>query len=163
MSISDVNPYIVTMPPVQGDLMDKFMRLSGRKKDKGQGGSRSQARVATSSNNDERIEKLEEELKKEKDHFTKRVQDIARSEANKVYNQRLEIEPEDGDDPSDVMMDPLRKPRQAVRESKARELRRKSKEEVDSDLYRERRDGPRQRYDPPSRPNYPGTPWENEE
>ena len=162
MSISDANPYIVTMPPVQGagsDLYQKFMKLSGQKRNKKQGNSRSESRVATSSDNGERIEALEKELKKEKDHFTERVQDIARSEANKVYNQRLEIEPEDGDDPSDVMIDPLRGEREAVRESKARALRRNSKEEVDSDLYRERRDGPRQRYDPPSRPNYPGTPW----
>lgn len=161
MSISDVNPYIVTMPPVQGYLMDKFMRLSGQK-DKRQGDSRSQARDDAdhaSSNDAGRIDNLEEELKNVENAIPVLVEDIATSVANRVYNQRLEIT--DPEDPSDVPDDPLREERKAVKDSKARASRRNETEEVRSDLYRERRDGPRQRYNPPSRPNYPGTPWEN--
>ena len=167
MGISDANPYIVTMPPVQGagnNLYKKFMKLSGQKKDKGQGDSRNKARDDadyTSSNGARRIDELEEELKKVETVIPKLVEDIARSVANNVYDQRLQII--DPEDPSDVPDDPLRKERKAVKDSKARASRRNETEEVRSDLYRERRDGPRQRYDPPSRPNYPGTPWENEE
>ncbi len=164
MSISDANPYIVTMPPMQDNFINRFLRLSGQKNNKGQGDSRNTARddaYYASSNDAGRIDELEEELKKVENAIPVLVEDIATSVANKVYNQRLKIT--DPEDPSDVPDDPLRKERKAVKDSKARASRRNETEEVRSDLYRERRDGPRQRYNPPSRPNYPGTPWENEE
>ena len=160
MSISDANPYIVTMPPVQGDLMDKFMRLSGRKKNKGQGDSRNTARddaYYASSNDAGRIDELEEELKKVENAIPKLVEDIARSVANKVYDQRLEIT--DPEDPSDVPDDPLKKERKAVRDSRERRSRRNDTVEVESDRFYERKHGPRQKYTPRSEPNYPGTQW----
>ena len=166
MSVSDANPYIVTMPPVQvpgpSDFLERYLKIIGRKtkKNKGQGDSRNKARDDAddaSSNDGGKIEALEKELKEVETAIPKLVEDIARSVANKVYDERLEII--DPEDPSDVPNDPLREERKAVRDSKESKSRRNKTEEVRSDLYRERKDGSRQRYDPPSGPDYPGTPW----
>ena len=90
----------------------------------------------------------------------KLVEDIARSVANNVYDQRLQII--DPEDPSDVPDDPLRKERKAVRDSRERRSRRNDTVEVESDRFYERKDGPRQKFIERPGPSYPGTPWENE-
>mgnify|MGYP006079637489 CR=1 FL=1 len=162
MSISDVNPYIVTMPPVQGDLMDRLMRLSGRKKDKvPKGDSRGEARSEEDiDHTEESREYLDDRLKEFKEKMIEEMHVIA----NQEIDERMKIKPGNGADHTTV---PSRSERldamDEVQRFRQEEARRRDAAEVEPDLIHKRpREGSRHKIKR-STPAYPGLddlPWE---
>lgn len=161
MSISDVNPYIVTMPPV-GDLMDRLMRLSGRKKDKvPKGDSRGEARSEEDiDHTEESREYLDDRLKEFKEKMIEEMHVIA----NQEIDERMKIKPGNGADHTTV---PSRSERldamDEVQRFRQEEARRRDAAEVEPALIHKRpREGPRHKIKR-STPAYPGLddlPWE---
>lgn len=165
MSISDANPYIVTMPPMQDNFINRFLRLSGQKNNKGHGDSRNKARVHANfeediHNTEESREYLDDRLKEFKEKMIEEMHVIA----NQEIDERMKIKPGNGADHTTV---PSRSERldamDEVQRFRQEEARRRDAAEVEPDLIHKRpREDPRHKIKR-STPAYPGLddlPWE---
>lgn len=169
MGISDANPYIVTMPPVQGDYLAKFMRLSGLTKNEGQGISRKKERVSTNSEEDNDNTKVSlKDLDTSLKSLEKRLKNEMHLIANNEIDERMKIKPKNGEGYTTV---PSRSDRQDATDALQRfrhdQARRRDAVEVEAYRIHKRPIEDHRhkiRHSDPPPPAYPGLddlPWEN--